>query len=183
MTARWCASWGPGAVSERAMRYTVLIAGAVLLCSCTWEWPIARQRRSIAKVIYEASSGTVPQEHQWTEQYVISRDSIVFSRSGPREATELNSGTWEFVIDSEEIASLFDALEESDIRRIAEVTPPDPVDGGVSELYQLEYRDGEPIVLSYTEGVTYENGELVTSPVQDFVAGLAWPPGAANRYR
>ena len=169
-------------LSEGITRIPIATLVAILLCSCSWRWPFARNARGIATISFIASSGSVPQEHQWREEYVIDRERVLFSRSGPPEAAELNVGTWELTAEVEAIVALFDQIGRVDQRRIAEINPVSPVDGGGTEIYGIDYTDGESFSLVYSEGVTYENGELVTGPAQAFLARLAWPPGAASRY-
>ena len=165
------------------MRIPIATLVAILLCSCSWRWPFSRGTKAIASVSYIASSGTVPQEHQWLEELVIERDRVVFGRSGPPEATELNIGTWELAVEAAGIMGLFDQIAQVDLGRMEQVNPTSPVDGGGTEIYEIDYTDGESFSLVYNEGVTYEHGELVTGPVRAFIAALAWPPGAASRHK
>ena len=171
------------ALSEAIMRIPLATFIAILLCSCSWRWPFTRNTRDIATISFIASSGALPQEQCWEERYLIERERVVFGRSGPSEATELNVGTWDLTAQAEEITALFDQIGGVDLRRIEEISPTSPEDGGGSEIYEIGYTDGKSFSLAFSEGVTYENGELVTSPVQEFVARLEWPPGAANRYK
>ena len=155
------------------MKHPLLLLSALVLCACGWNLGIPRRLRGISRVTYTVSAGTVPEEFQWTERYVISRDGVTFARSGPAQATDLEKGTWQINVDPAEIDALFGRLEAIDVRPIREDRPQDPDDGGGSEIYRIEYGRNKALALVYSEGTTYENGELVTVPVREFLTHLA----------
>ncbi len=164
------------------MKSILLLTLVLLLCSCTWSWKAPQHPKSISQVSYTETTGTVPEEHQWKEEYVISKTRVDFTRTGPPAAGDLNTGTWELDVAPPKIASLFAQLEAIDGSSIKEIPPDDILDGGGSQIYRIEYGDADALELVYGDGRTYTGSESVTGPIDSFIDGLALPGDAASQY-
>lgn len=164
------------------MKHFVLLISGALLCSCNLGSGPPSRLGNISQVSYIATSGPVPQEHQWTERYIVSGTRVRFVRSGPPEAYDLNTGTWEFEIDPQEVQALYGQLEGVDPASVKEVPPEDPLDGGGSTIYEIQYGEGNTLSLWYGDGTRYEGETAVVDPIAAFINRLTLPAEAAPRY-
>jgi hypothetical protein len=138
--------------------------------------------RDITQVTFTTDAGTILPELQWHEQYVITRDKVVFARHGQTDDTEVHTGTWEIPVMTEAVAALFATLEAVNPAEIRRIEPEDAPDGGENKGYTVAYGRGKTLSLLYDPGTTYAGGEQIVAPVQAFLESLSLPAEAANRY-
>lgn len=157
--------------------FACLLSGA--LCSCG---PIPGRLPcpgSVSEVTYIAHSGPVLEP--WTETVLISRAAVMFERGGETGGS-VNIGTWQSAVDPAAIDQLFQTLGAVNCREIKEIHSDDPVDGGGSELYEIEYESGGSFALWFVEGATYSGAESITGPVLRFIEQCPLPTEATPRF-
>jgi len=163
---------------SRVSLFFILIVSATL-AGCKK----ADTMKPITQITSISESGTILPELQWHEEFIILQKSIIFTRSGNADTSEVNAGRWSVPFETAALADLFATLENVDLSKIERIQPLDQPDGGGSEYYQLTYSNNKTWSLEYSLGATYTNGELITQPVQDFIRTLQLPTEAANRHK
>lgn len=156
--------------------FTLLVVFA--LAGCQEE----ENMNDISQITIVSEAGSILPELQWHEEYMITKDSVTFRRSGNADASDVNAGSWDIPADAHEITDLFMVLETVDLKSIERVEPLDTPDGGGSSFYTITFANDRSFSLNYNPGVTYTNGELITKPLQDFLDTLKLPIEAVNRY-
>ncbi len=136
----------------------------------------------ISQISYTSQAGSILPELQWTEEFIITPALVRLTRQGQVAETEVNVGSWEFAVDEAQAAALFAQLEAVDCATMTRIEPDDPPDGGNTESYTLVYANGQECTLWYDPGTTYEQGELLVTPIMQFIQNLRLPAEAANRY-
>jgi hypothetical protein len=127
---------------------------------------------SVTEVTYDVWSGPIAMPY--SEVYVISPTKVRLTRTGtsgsPPPGTRFNAGEWEFDVDPEEVALLFEQLEGVDWASIEAIPRdgPAPIGGG-SARYKVTCEGGTSASLWYGEGQRYTNGRAVTAPIERFV--------------
>lgn len=170
---------------------------ALLLCSCPWDrdagnrnarsTPARGPRRplecvgSITEVMYDVWSGPIAMPY--TEEYVISETSVRLTRTGTSGSAppgeKFNAGTWEFDVDPEDVARLFEQLQAVDWTSIVALPREDPAPiGGGSALYKVTCEGGSSAALSLGDGQKYTNGRAVADPIEKFIVDLRLPEDA-----
>ena len=148
----------------------LLILLALALCACT---RVGRCAGGVTEVTYHHWTGHVIPP--WSEEYVISGTKVRLTRTGSAE-DDINAGAWEFDVDSQDVARLFEQLEAVKWASIRAISPDGPApDGGGARTYQVTCQRNSGGYLSYGEGRTYKNGEAVTAQIEAFIADLALP--------
>jgi len=138
--------------------------------------------KKMIQVTYTVDSGAILPELQWHEEYIITGASVTLARNGKMEGTMVNEGQWIIETDQASLTALFSTLNNIDLNAIVKVEPQDIPDGAGSERYILVDDKGGSFSLDYTPGVTYENGNLVTQPVQEFIDRLELPEEATAQF-
>ena len=168
----------------KRMKRLVPFLLSVILCACSWSI-FPQPLEDVTQVTYTEATGTVSPEFQWRERYIISLEGSSFTRTGPVAAEDLNTGNWEIEVEDAAIEALFGQLEAVDRSSIRAVTPRPggaPVGGG-SQNYAIVYAGDRKLSLGYGNGTIYRNGEVVTGPIDAFIAELSLPSGAVRRYK
>lgn len=156
----------------------ILILTAGLLAGCGK----ADAMTKLLEIKHSAEAGTIQPELQWHEETIITRESVTFKRTGKVDGTQVNQGVWQVNADREDIADLFTKLEAVDLSSIKAVEPQDIPEGGGSAYYLLTFAEGGSFSLNYTPGMDYENGSLVTAPLDAFLKGLSLPKDAVPQF-
>lgn len=138
---------------------------------------------SIVSVRYTRDTGTLLPELRWHEEYSISVDGVVFTRSAFQEETQVNVGSWQVEIDAETVEALLDKLNEVDLKGIERIEPAEVPEGGGSESILLLDAKGRSFSLDYVNGVTYTGAEGVLAMVREFVNNLVLPAEAVDQYK
>ncbi|KPL72067.1 hypothetical protein ADN00_16460 [Ornatilinea apprima] len=136
----------------------------------------------LIEVTYTSDAGSILPELQWHEEIIVNEDAVTFLRNGKTPDTKVNAGTWNVQTDEKTLQALFSALKNVDCANIKRIEPTDPPDGGGTETYILRFADETTCSLYFDPGTSYENGDFVVKPVQNFMQALAFPPEALNRY-
>jgi hypothetical protein len=138
---------------------------------------------NVTEVTYDVWSGPIAMPY--TEEYVISGTSVRLTRTGTSGTAppgqKFNAGTWEFDVDPEDVARLFEQLQAVDWASIVALPREDPAPiGGGTALYKVTCEDDSSAALWYGEGRRYTNGKPVTDPIEKFIANLTLPEDAAR---
>lgn len=143
---------------------------------------------TVAAVSYEATSGAVPPDLAWDETCTVSAAGTVFTRSGMSATTTVNTGTWTVAPFGANENTLFNALTGPHIFRVhktgqgsvpALAIPP----GGGTQIYTIQYDNNADHQVILGDGSLYNNAELVTAPIDAYIAALPLPPDAVNRFK
>lgn len=159
---------------RQVLRFLLLFLAAVLLAGCGK----ADDMTKLLEITLSAEAGTIQPDLQWHEETIITRDSVTFKRSGKVDGTQVNQGVWQVNANRADIAELFATLEAVDLSSIKAIEPDEIPEGGGSTYYLLTFADGGSFSLNYTPGMDYENGSLVTAPLDAFLEGLSLPKDA-----
>ncbi len=163
---------------KKGFLFALTILLLVSLASCSQEGAMT----SIVSVRYTLDAGTLPPELRWHEEYMISDEGVVFSRSAFQEETQVNTGSWMVEIEAGAVDALLDQLNEADLKGIERVEPADAPDGGGSESILLLDASGRSFSLDFINGVTYTGAEGVVEPVREFIHNLVLPEEAVVQY-
>ena len=111
---------------------------------------------------------------------MIEGSRTLLVRTGPPEATDLNSGQWELEVESRTVSRLFERLAAIDPSSIHAVPSQDYLDSGALTTYEIQYVDSTVLFLAYGKGQTYGDERVAIEPIVDFIASLALPADAAR---
>jgi hypothetical protein len=160
----------------------ILLVSVAALFSCSRDSGPQACPGSVSHVSFAATSGAVDPFDQWSERTVILKSQVLFSRSGPPEATSLNSGTWHLDVDPGEVTALFEQLTAVDWGSLKEIRPEVPSAGEGERIYTVQCENGVSLTLDYAEGTTYANGRSITAPIEEFLTGLNFTYDVLGRY-
>jgi hypothetical protein len=146
----------------------ILIMLTTLFMGCDMK----SQSKTISSIEYTITSGAILPEHRAHERFIITREGVTFSRIGISADTQVQEGSWEYYVEPALIAQLFLELEPFDCSQAVRVEPQDPPDGGFSEIFTLNYSDGNSCNLYFDPGVTYTNADQAVKSVLSFVGPL-----------
>ena len=154
---------------------------AALLCSCGRG--VGRCAGDVAEVTYHNWTGHVLPA--WSETYVITETRVRLTRTGEpateRPGHKVNAGEWEFDVDPQDAARLFEQLRAVDWASIVALPREDPAPiGGGSALYKVTCEGDSSAALWYGEGQRYTNGRAVTEPIEKFIVDLRLPQDASR---
>lgn len=170
--------------SQRRLIFVILSFMTVLVSACSFLNP--GEKPELLQITYTVETGSIEPTLQWFERYTIYRNTALssdfFERTGKVNGTQVNQGSWILEPDKQAHTKLFTALDALDLDSIKPIEPEDIPDGAGTERYELKFADGTIFSLDYTPGMEYTNGELVTGPVQEYIASLALPDDAVSRY-
>lgn len=174
----------------KSLPRAIIIASALLfLTSCSGCLPTNSQSsnsegdvQTITQITIAASSGPISSELQWHEEYIITSGQITFRRSGSQANSTVNQGNWQVDISPGIIQALFSELLKVDCSGIQRIEPEEVPDGGGTVSYSVEYASQGACNLLFDPGTTYQNGVLMTQPIQAFLDELLLPSEAVNRY-
>jgi hypothetical protein len=138
---------------------------------------------NVIEVTYDVWSGPIAMPY--SEEYVISATSVRLTRTGTSgtapSGTKFNAGTWEFDVDPQDVARLFERLEVVDWPSIVALPQEDPAPiGGGSTRYEVTCEGDSSAALWDGEGRRYANGRAVTDPIEKFIANLTLPEDASQ---
>ncbi|NPV77175.1 MAG: hypothetical protein HPY59_12490 [Anaerolineae bacterium] len=161
---------------KRLVLFILLLSISLTACKTV------KNMNKISQISYTSDSGTILPELQWHEQITITPGEVTLARNGKTPDSIVNAGTWDFAVEGQKTATLFEQLEAIDCSAIQRIEPQDPPDGGGSEAYTLLYANGDKCSLVYDPGTSYTNGEEVVKLVQAFIQNLTLPAEIASRH-
>ena len=165
------------------MKSKLFVILAVIFCECVTGCTTGRNMNDISQISYTSNAGTISPELQWYEEIIITNNNVTLTRQGRTTDTEINEGSWEFVVDEQNVAALFAQLESVDVTSIKRIEPEDPVDGGDAVSYTIVYANSKTFSLAYVPGTTYTDGMLIVNPIEIFIQSLNLPIEAISRYK
>ena len=179
-------------------RAILLFLSIIVLCSCRRDrgmWSQSAQATptpeqsspkecvgNVTEVTYDVWSGPIAMPY--SEEYVISKTGVRLTRTGTSGSAppgqKFNAGTWEFDVDPEDVARLFEQLQAVDWASIVALPREDPAPmGGGTALYKVTCEGDSSAALWYGEGRRYTNGRQVTDPIEKFIVNLRLPDNAS----
>jgi len=183
---------------RRKGTFLILFFLALLLCSCLRDGDTGNQSArptltpksrsplecvgNVTEVTYDVWSG--PISMPYTEEYVISETGVRLTRTGTSGSAppgqKFNAGTWEFDVDPEDVARLFEQLQAVDWASIVALSQEEPAPiGGGTALYKVTCEGDSSAALWYGEGRRYINGRVVADPIEKFIVNLRLPDNAS----
>jgi len=136
----------------------------------------------IKEILFTSDAGTILPELQWHEEIRITTTAATFSRNGKTQDSRVNSGTWVIPMDEVSGRRLFETLQAVDCSKIKRIEALDAPEGAGTRSYTLNYANGKTCSLYFDAGTTYEHGEMITDPLNEFIGNLNFPAEAKRQY-
>jgi hypothetical protein len=138
---------------------------------------------NVAAITYRETSGPISADTAWDELYTVSTTDLTFVRTGYSALTTINTGTWTINTYGPNEAKLFSDLSSIDVYNVKKTGQDSlPVGAGIKD-YTIRYTNGEIREVIVGDGSTYNNVELITTPINNYIADINLPVDASQRYR
>lgn len=138
-------------------------------------------RPQISTVSFRTTSSTVTPDMAWSETYIVSSTGVTIKRDG---SSNVNNGTWAINSYGQAESDLIQNLSKPGVFEISKTGQDATVPvGGYIAVYTILYDNGLAKEVVIGDGSTYNNAELITAPINNYMANITLPRGALSKFK